>query len=511
VEASRHIRAVGPAVAADPLEIIGDRTWALLRGGRRTRREAVVRRGLAAADLVGLTIAFVVATLIYSSTGPGSALGSAAEYAVFLLSLPVWTLVAKMHGLYDRDETRADHSTADDIVGVFHLVTVGTWVLLAGSDLSGLARPNVPKLITFWLLAMSVVPVARVAARELCRRGRAFQQKAVIVGAGDVGQLVARKLCMHPEYGIDVVGFVDRRPRQRRPDLPEDLTILGAPEDLDDIVTRLDIDRVVVSFSNDPTSDTLQLVRSLRRHRVHVDLVPRLFELIGPRVDMHAVEGLALLGLPPVRPAPASRAIKRLVDIAGASLGLLVAAPLLAYIAIRIRRDSPGPVLFRQTRLGMDMNEFSALKFRTMAVGTDDAAHREFIRATMSTSAAAGDNGLYKLQRADAVTPFGRWLRRTSLDELPQLINVLRGEMSLVGPRPCIAYETEYFEIHHFERFMVPQGLTGLWQVTARASSTFGEALDMDVAYVRGWSLWLDLRLLVRTPLAVMRQRRTTA
>jgi lipopolysaccharide/colanic/teichoic acid biosynthesis glycosyltransferase len=143
-------------------------------------------------------------------------------------------------------------------------------------------------------------------------------------------------------------------------------------------------------------------------------------------------------------------------------------------------------------------------------VDTDAAAHSEFIRRTMAARATAEANGLYKLDRTDAVTRVGRWLRRTSLDELPQLINVLRGEMSIVGPRPCIPYETEHFEPHHYERFLMPQGMTGLWQVTARANATFREALDMDVAYVRGWSLALDLRLLLRTPLQLLRQRSAT-
>jgi lipopolysaccharide/colanic/teichoic acid biosynthesis glycosyltransferase len=157
------------------------------------------------------------------------------------------------------------------------------------------------------------------------------------------------------------------------------------------------------------------------------------------------------------------------------------------------------------------MSEFTSLKFRTMQVDTDAKVHRDYISKTMTSAAEANRSGLYKLNRADAVTGFGRWLRKTSLDELPQLINVLRGEMSLVGPRPCIPYEVEHFAPHHLERFLIPQGLTGLWQVTARANSTYGEALDLDVAYVRGWSLGLDLRLLLRTPLQVIRQRTSTA
>jgi lipopolysaccharide/colanic/teichoic acid biosynthesis glycosyltransferase len=187
----------------------------------------------------------------------------------------------------------------------------------------------------------------------------------------------------------------------------------------------------------------------------------------------------------------------------------VLTAPVFAFIAFQIRRDSPGPVFFRQKRLGEAMREFEALKFRTMRVDTDDSAHREFIKSTMSASAAPTKNGLYKLERTDAITGVGRWLRRTSLDELPNLVNVLRGEMSLVGPRPCIQYEVASFQPHHFERFLVPAGVTGLWQVKARAHATFGEALDMDVAYARNWSLGLDIWLLLRTPFKVLSKSTT--
>lgn len=268
---------------------------------------------------------------------------------------------------------------------------------------------------------------------------------------------------------------------------------------------------MVIAFSNEPVSELLKLLRQLRSLGVQIDLVPWLFELIGPRVSVHTVEGLPLLALPPQRASTAARVLKRTIDIAVAGVSLLVLAPLMAYIAIRIRRDSPGPVLFRQTRLGTGMTEFTALKFRTMKVNTDTEAHREYIRRSMSRGATAEGNGLYKLDRSDSVTTVGRWLRKSSLDELPQLINVLKGDMSLVGPRPCIPYEAENYEPHHLDRFAMPQGITGLWQVTARANSTYAEALDLDVAYVRDWSLGLDLRLLLRTPLQLLRQRGSTA
>jgi lipopolysaccharide/colanic/teichoic acid biosynthesis glycosyltransferase len=200
-----------------------------------------------------------------------------------------------------------------------------------------------------------------------------------------------------------------------------------------------------------------------------------------------------------------SRLLKRSLDFVVASVLLVLVSPLMAFIAWRIKRDSEGPVLFRQTRLGFDMREFTTLKFRTMKVGTSQDEHRRFIQEASNVSALPAANGLYKLDRKDAVTRVGQWLRRTSLDELPQLINVVRGDMSLVGPRPCIPYETENFDSHHFERFLVPQGITGLWQVSGRAHTTFTEALDMDVAYARAWTLGLDVRLLLRTPLQLIR------
>jgi lipopolysaccharide/colanic/teichoic acid biosynthesis glycosyltransferase len=268
---------------------------------------------------------------------------------------------------------------------------------------------------------------------------------------------------------------------------------------------------VVIAFSHAPADELLTIVRRLGGSGVQIDLVPRLFELVGPRANVYAVEGIPLLGLTPTRAGRGARTIKRTLDVVGAGSALLMLAPLFAYIAVRIRLDSPGPVFFRQTRLRMNMHEFTLLKFRTMKAETDPAIHRAYIKATMSSSAEANGSGLYKLDRSDSITRFGQWLRRTSLDELPQLLNVLLGDMSLVGPRPCIPYEVENFKPHHLERFSVPQGLTGLWQVTARAHSTYGEALDMDVAYVRCWTLGLDLRLLIRTPWEVLRQRSSTA
>jgi exopolysaccharide biosynthesis polyprenyl glycosylphosphotransferase len=498
---------VPPFSAEDLVEAVDDHTRLLLQRQPRARRRRILPPLLMLADVVGLSLAYLFATLLSSGDG---ALGSSRELLLFVLSLPAWILVAHLHGLYHRDEERTDHSTSDDIVGVFHLVTLGVWLLVVASRIGGQSGPRIVGLVAFWLLAIALIPLARKLAREGCKQIHAYEQNTVIVGAGDIGQLIGRKLIKHREYGANVVGFVDRLPKMRRPDLPEHLSILGGPDRLPEIIERLDVERVVIAFPHESVSELLALLRRLRPLGVQIDLVPWLFELIGPRVSVHTVEGLPLIGLPPTRHSRSALLVKRMIDIVGASIGLIVAAPLMIYIAIRIARDSPGPILFRQTRLGAGMNEFSSLKFRTMKVDTDPTAHREYISRTMLDTTAATASGLYKLDQSKAITDVGRWLRRTSLDELPQLFNVLRGEMSLVGPRPCIPYEVEHFASYHMERFLMPQGLTGLWQVTARANSTYAEALEMDVAYVRGWSLGLDLRLLLRTPLQVIRQRAST-
>jgi exopolysaccharide biosynthesis polyprenyl glycosylphosphotransferase len=456
-----------------------------------------VRRSLLAADTVALTLALL------------AALGSGG--VIWLTSLPLWILTARALGLYGRDEERTGYSTVDDIVGVLQLVTAGVWMMIAGTALTGAAALDPQSLVVFWAVAISAIPVFRSLARAACRRHPAFLQNTLILGAGDIGQLVARKLINHPEYGMNVVGFVDERPKIRRLDLPDRLCILGGPHRLPEITRELGVERVVICFSEQRASETVELIRRLSGLGVQVDVVPRLFELVSARVGMHAIEGLPIIGLPPCHPSRTALLAKRTIDVVGATLALVATAPVFVFLAWRIRRDSPGPVFFRQTRLGRGMREFTALKFRTMKVDTDTSAHEAYIKQTMSAAAAANASGIYKLDRADAVTATGRWLRRTSLDELPQLINVLRGEMSLVGPRPCISYETEHFKPHQFDRFLVPQGLTGLWQVTARANSTFGEALDMDVAYAHGWSLGLDLRLILRTPSELLRQRRATA
>jgi lipopolysaccharide/colanic/teichoic acid biosynthesis glycosyltransferase len=205
---------------------------------------------------------------------------------------------------------------------------------------------------------------------------------------------------------------------------------------------------------------------------------------------------------PPVRPRTGAwPAAKRALDLAGSAVALTLLSPLLALLAVAVRLDSRGPVLFRQARLGRELVEFTVLKFRTMHAGMPDDIHREYI----ATLAAGGEGeGLKKLTADPRVTRVGRVLRKTSLDELPQLVNVLGGRMSLVGPRPALRYELEHYEPHHYERFSVKPGITGLWQVSGRNRLGFRAMLDLDVEYARHGGPLMDLRILAKTPVAAV-------
>jgi exopolysaccharide biosynthesis polyprenyl glycosylphosphotransferase len=495
----------GLALYDEMTQTVDERTLEIIERRRRTavvrRRGWLVRRALMAADVIGLLVAFVLAELI---VGPGEKIDMSNEVIAFLVTLPGWLLGAKLYGLYDHDEERTNHSTVDEFVGVFHLVTVGTWIFFIGSWLTSLAAPSLLKLVVFWGLGVGTISIGRATARAFCRHRIAYLQNTVILGAGEVGQLVGRKLMQHPEYGINLVGFVDAAPKERREDLGQ-MTVLGSSDRLPAIVRLFDIERVIVAFSNESHQDTLEIIRSLKDLDVQVDIVPRLFEIVGPGVGIHTVEGLPLVGLRPLRLSRSARFLKRTLDIAVSLAGLILLSPLYAYIAIRIKLDSPGPVFFRQERMGAGDKIFRIYKFRTMQ---SDAEERKPEYAHLNRHAKnGGDPRMFKVPGDPRVTKFGRLLRRCSLDELPQLINVFRGQMSLVGPRPLILDEDDHVvDGWARKRLDLRPGITGLWQVLGRSDIPFAEMTQLDYLYVTNWSLSTDLSLIVRTVPAVFRQ-----
>jgi exopolysaccharide biosynthesis polyprenyl glycosylphosphotransferase len=318
----------------------------------------------------------------------------------------------------------------------------------------------------------------------------------VIVGAGDVGQMIARKLLHHPEYGINLVGFVDAEPKERREDLGT-LILLGAPDRLPGIVRLFDVERVIIAFSRDSHEETLQLVRSLKDLNVQIDIVPRLFELVSPGMGIHTVEGLPLFGLPPLKLSRPSRALKRATDLTLSLTALFILAPAFALIALMIKRSGPGPVFFRQVRMGNKNKTFRIYKFRTMV---DDADARKAEYAHLNKHAQNGGDGrMFKIPNDPRVTPVGRFLRRYSLDELPQLINVVKGEMSLVGPRPLILDEDQHVGDWGRRRLDLKPGMTGLWQLLGRSGIPFEEMVRLDYLYVTTWTLRRDLLFVAKT------------
>jgi lipopolysaccharide/colanic/teichoic acid biosynthesis glycosyltransferase len=258
----------------------------------------------------------------------------------------------------------------------------------------------------------------------------------------------------------------------------------------------------VIAFSNDSQEQTLDLIRSLKGSRVQVDIVPRLYELLSPRVGLYAVEGMPLVGLPPAALASSERLLKRAMDVLLSGVGLVLLAPFLAVIALLIKLDSPGPAFFRQGRMGQGDRTFRIVKFRTMCA---DAEERKAEVAHLNKHACAGgDPRMFKIPDDPRVTRVGRVLRRYALDELPQLINVLKGEMSLVGPRPLILAEDQHVADWARSRLDLKPGVTGLWQSLGSSAIPFEEMIRLDYLYVTSWSLWNDFRLILQTVPALL-------
>ena len=496
--------AVNPQFSRDPRDLVDPRTRGLLDRGQGLRRRGwLMRRMLLAGDLIGLISAFAIAHVFLASHAGGSGgFSDSSEILLFAASLPGWIVVAKLYSLYDRDDSRADHSTVDEFLAVFHFLTVCTWLFFAFMWVSGVGDPDLSKLIGFWAIGIAFVSIGRAAARALCRRSVSFLQNTIIVGAGDVGQLVARKFLQHPEYGINLVGFIDALPKERNDDLGH-LTDLGTISDLPDLVELLDVERVVIAFSNESHDQMLELVRSLKDLDVQIDIVPRLFEIVGPGVEMHTVEGLPLVGLRSLKLSRSSRFLKRSLDLFFASLALVVLSPLLLVVALLIKLDSRGPVLFRQVRQGCKEETFRIFKFRTMNIDAEEqkegVAHLNMHRRN------GGDDRMFKIRQDPRITRVGGFLRRYSLDELPQLLNVVRGEMSLVGPRPLILEEDRFVREWARERLAIKPGVTGPWQVLGRNHIPFGEMVRLDYLYVTNWSMANDLKWLFRTVPALLR------
>ena len=475
------------------------------------RRGYLLRRLLFGSDVLALLGAYGVLTVAESATGRT---GSVVNLLEFLALVPLWLWLASLAGLYHLSERRVDQSFVDEVGPVAMVTTMWSWCsLIIAAVLSSGETPLFGPIVV-WAVTMPIVLIARAVARRVARRSSWFRQPVLLVGDSEDVERVLRRLLRHPELGIDPIaslckhgaGFVLEQltkdgPRHVSPDWADSWELSSS--DLAQFVTSSGIGRVIVTGWSGGLSERTELIRLLAESGVCVDYVSGEPEALCSTAVLHHIEGLPILTIR-LTTSRITLALKRVIDLCVASLGLVLLSPLLVYSAIRVKLQSTGPVLFRQVRTGTDGVPFEVLKLRTMVDGADEM--RADLRAQINGN---GTNGAKMLKLADdpRVTPFGAWLRRWSIDEVPQLWNVVRGDMSLVGPRPLPLDETRFAEAHFADRVRMRPGITGPWQIHGRSDIPFDDMVKLDYLYVASWTMREDMRLLARTLGVVLRGR----
>lgn len=489
----------GPAaaVATLPLPIRVDQKQAVVRPGDLRGRK--LRRLLLAGDVIALCSAFLGTQLVFGAVTFG-------DLPLLLLSIPLWVLLAYGLRLYHLDSYRADYGAADEIGPVLQMATLWSWGTLLA--LSAVRPEHVPvsKMALFWVLALILPMALRSAIRAFAKRQVWYLQNALIIGPLDQATTLLEKILRHHEWGINVVACVEgsgtNLPTARDNRLLELVPVLGGDPDIVELVHRLEIDRVMLTPALSESRRRVEVVCELSELGIHLDLVPSWSDVVGTRFEVNEMEGMPLLTMPRPRLQRSARRLKRALDLAVGTVALVVLAPVIAACAIAIKLDSPGPVFFRQRRVGRDDRPFRVFKFRSMYV---DADSRKDDVARLNFHGGGNDSGMFKIRDDPRITRVGRFLRRYSLDELPQLFNILRGEMSFVGPRPLIETEDRQIEGRFRRRLSLTPGLTGLWQAHGRSDIPFEQMVNLDYLYVTNWSLWGDVKLVMRTVSAVLR------
>ena len=449
------------------------------------------QRSLLACDTVGAILAVLLALTI----SPPSHASLGGDFWLFAI-VPMVIAVQALRGQY---RVRFAADAMDSFASVVFSVSLGAMALATASMAFSDDLQLSAMVVRGWIatvLVLSLTRAAMLALRAHLRRTHGAGERALIVGSGPVGVGLARRLLAHPESGVLPIGFLDVAEPSggALPSVP----LLGRPSDVAEVAARAGAGRVLVAFSLARDEEFLKLVRECREAGIRVSVLPRLFESMTARTEIDRLDCFPVLDLDHVDPRGWQFAVKHALDRLFAGAGLLVLSPVMLAIVAAIKVSSPGPALFRQLRVGRDGTEFELLKFRTMR---DLTADESFMPA--SGLAPGGVEG------RDRRTKVGRLLRRTSLDELPQLINVLRGEMSLVGPRPERPHYVELFQhdvYRYADRHRVKSGITGLAQVKGlRGQTSVLRRVEWDNDYVANWSLWLDLKIAIWTLRAVAR------
>ena len=464
-------------------------------------QRGALRRGrariLAATDLLAIGAAYLATYLFAQQIAPPAVVGSASQLVAFgVLAIVVWMAAFAVYGLYERDDELVTVGSFDEVGMLFHALLAGSLVLaVAGQALVRFTDVRIYSPLEaaiFVSAALIAIPVMRGIVRTWALPRVMQERRALIVGSGANALLVARKLSRHPEHGLRVIGSCGDA-------AVADVRRLGEAVDLPEIVAGHSIDWVILAEpSSNPGDDLIELLDSIGRD-VKVSVIPQFADVFTSNAILDDVEGMPIVNLPRAQLSRSARAVKRTFDLALGSVIALMLLPLFAVCAVAIKLDSRGPVLFRQARRGRGGSVFSIVKFRTMSDGA------EAQRMSLATANEL-EGPLFKIRDDPRVTRVGRFLRKTSIDELPQIWNVLVGQMSLVGPRPFVLHEAD--ELHAASagrrRLDVTPGMTGLWQVLGRNDIPYDEMLKLDYLYVTGWSAWWDFQILCKTVPAVL-------
>jgi exopolysaccharide biosynthesis polyprenyl glycosylphosphotransferase len=437
------------------------------------RRETLGRLGLLTADAVAVAGALAIVSAL---TG--------ARFTLWVPALlPLFALLAKTAGLYDRDPFVLHKTTLDETPALLAVGAIFTLVIEAARALEFTGRSQ-PLLLCGVLTG--VLLAARAGARFLAVR-LTGAERVLVIGDAPTTELVQRKFAGDAGLNAVVVGRMPVEPDSRE----FDDTVLGFMHDLPTVLAEHRVERVIVAPRQEGGGDVVDVIRLATACGVRVAVLPRLLQAIGSSVEFDDLGGQALLGVRGFGLSTSSRFLKRTLDLVVATTALVVLSPFLLLVALAIKRSSQGPVLFRQARTGRHGNEFQMLKFRTMVQDADLRKHELLERNEAAP--------LFKIADDPRVTRVGRFLRRRSLDEIPQLFNVLRGDMSIVGPRPLVTDEDRLFSGWQRRRYHVAPGITGPWQILGSSRVPVSDMVTIDYLYCTNWSLWLDVKIMART------------
>jgi exopolysaccharide biosynthesis polyprenyl glycosylphosphotransferase len=442
-------------------------------------RDTIFRRSLFVADLVALLGAMAVA-LAFSGD-------SLAFLPLLLIVIPL-AIGAKVMGLYDRDDSLLRKTTLEEAPKLFRLATVCALTAWLASGVIGGDPMTRHQGVVMWAALALLLVLARTAARALAMRTTA-PERCLVIGDRAAAETLAGKLSGSGGLRAEMVAHVDLHDIAPWSAAAHSETRISEVREL---ACALDVHRAIIAPKTADGSEVLDLVRTLKAVGVRVSVLPRLLEVIGSSVEFDDLHGVTLMGVRRFELTRSSASVKRVFDVSCAAGALILMSPVLLVAAIAIKLDSRGSVFFRQRRVGRHGQHFEMLKFRTMVNNAEEM--KNSLRARNEAH-----GGMFKISDDPRITRVGRLLRKTSLDEMPQLFNVLKGEMSIVGPRPLVLDEDERVLGWHRRRLELGPGMTGPWQIIWPSRVPLGEMVSIDYLYVANWSLWNDVKIILRT------------